>query len=154
LLALGFEAQPGGTYAKGSGRKRVVIRPTALMPLKLPGERGYNPRVDAFALRLGAKFIEYGRWAGKYELGNVIVDHLGAAIDTDACSGCGSKKRQVDYHLSVLAENRNPFAKPWEQVWTYCKVCTPREEIAALRAGSGQPVESAKKQRAKQGRLH
>lgn len=154
LVAHDFEPQPDGTYAKGSGRRRVAIRPTALMPLRFPGEKGYNPRLHAFALRLGAEFIEYGQWVGKYRLGSLILDHLGAALDTEACPGCGSKKGEVDYHLSVLRESHNPFRKPWEQAWTYCRVCTPEEERQRFREAANQPAEPKKKPKGQQGSLH
>jgi hypothetical protein len=141
LMQNGWKTEANGLLTKG----RATIRPSSPIPCGAPGELGYNPRTQAFALRLGATFIESGPWAGRYRLGEHVVDRLGCFVDTEACPECGS--RQGEFRFKVRAVNPNPFAKPWEQVFTYCRRCCTQDEIDELK----RPKETAEHSKAKAG---
>ena len=124
----------GGMLVKGT----VKARPSTLMSLGHVGERGFNPRTDAFALRLGAEFIEEGPWAGRYRMGGHILNALGQFLDPEACPICGSVHGESRF--KVRAPNPNPYAPAWQQVFTYCQRCCTPEEIEHLKsapAGKG-----------------
>lgn len=108
-----------GLLHKGNHTKKA----TSVMSLQHPGERGYDPRRDAFALRLGARFIESGPWQGKYSFGANVMDHMGRFLDTAACPICKGNR------FRVQVENPNPYAKNYEQVFSYCRRCVTPEEI-------------------------
>ena len=143
LLQNGWKAEGNGLLSKGA----ITLRPSSPIPIRQPGEYGYNPRTDAFALRLGATFIESGVWAGRYQLGEHIVNHLGQFVDQEACPECGS--RNGEFRFKVLQwPNPNPFAKPWEQAFTYCRRCCTSDEVMDLK----RPREAQTEQRAQRRR--
>lgn len=113
----------GGWLIKGHAR----MRPGELMPSKF-GTPMFNPRTDAFALRMGATYVAPGR----YRLGQHMVDAMGQFVDREGCPACG--RRAGDPRPGqVRTENPNPFAKPYEQTFTYCRRCTTPEEVARLK---------------------
>lgn len=118
-----------GLLTKGGVKKR----PTAVMPVMHPFEQGYSPRVHAFALRLGAEFIESGVWAGKYRHHAGIMDHMGRFVADDRCPECGSGPHGELRFRVMVKPHPNPWAQPWEQAYTFCRRCCSLEEIAALR---------------------
>ena len=105
----------------------------------------YNPRVDAFALRLGATYVSPNR----YQLGSLMLSRDGAALATDreTCAECHSGPG-VDNRFFVRTESQNPFAKPWEKAWTYCHTCVTPAELEDLKrkALAAAPVDMRRKQ--------
>ena len=119
-----------GYLEKGNARKL----PSSVVPLRTPGEPGYNPRAGAFALRMGATLIESGPWRGRYQLGRHIVNRNGQFISPDQCPECGSYQGELRFRVRV-EQHPDPFAKPWEQAFTYCRRCCTPEEAAQLQMG-------------------
>jgi hypothetical protein len=68
-------------FTKGNHQRR----PSEVVPLKLPGDRGFDWTKDAFALRLGAVYESPNR----YRYGGQYVNHLGQFIDAGTCRYCG-----------------------------------------------------------------
>lgn len=105
----------------------IASKPSGMQPLYEPGDQEFNPRTNAFALRLGAKFIEPpDPFAGKYRLGGLVMDHLGRLLDTNDCPVCHGSP----FNVPVLQPD--PWIRtnrPWEQAFTYCRRCITREFI-------------------------
>lgn len=120
-LARGWKYE-GGYLVKGQAR----VKPSALMRSK-SGDVDYNPARDAFAIKLGAKFIGPNR----YQMPNgVLVDKHGSCIDPECCPECGSVQGEHRFNVPILS--RNPFAKPWERAYTYCRRCVQPGELEQL----------------------
>ena len=120
----------GGYLVKG----HVHARPRSRMPLKMPSDKGFDPRKDAFAIRMGATYIEDGSWKGRYRLGEHVVDHLGAICeDGTCCPGCGSRTTDREFRFMVRIPGRASKAEPWREALTYCRVCCTPAEIEQLR---------------------
>ena len=116
----GWEWRPPH-LVKGS----VSIRPTALMALPTPAQKGYNPNTDAIALRLGGTLIRSGPWAGHYEVSaNVIMRWDGNLLDTEECPECQGQPWAVKSASVFDPSQRTQF--------TYCRRCVGRGEIEAL----------------------
>ena len=124
----GWTFEDTGLLRKGN----VTARPASLIAHGIPGEIGYNPRRDAFALRLGATFIEAGPNTGRYLLGDQVMDELGNFRDPQSCPECGSLHGEHRFKVR-MKPNPNPFAMPWQQAFTYCRRCCSQDEIDELR---------------------
>lgn len=115
----GWNVDDAGVLTKGNVSKRAG----AVVPYEVPNDPGYNPWLDAFAVRLGAELIDSGLWAGRYRLGDHIVDWSGQFVDTAACPECHGSP----FWVRVLVTD----GPPGKQAFTYCRRCvTPamREE--------------------------
>lgn len=124
-VANGWTQDAGGLLVRGTGRTKVELRPTELMPSK-SGERDFNPNADAFALRLGAEFVGPNR----YRLDGMLVDANGAFRDETECPVCGST--HGEYRFRVRVESLGHNVKPWESAYTYCPRCCTDEECEAF----------------------
>lgn len=102
---------------------------------RYPGQPGYDPRADAPAVWMGAEYIEYGDWRGRYRDGDWILDAWGHLVDQDACPICQGAKYWV-----VLANPANPRQKAWEHEYMLCPRCTSFEEQLARSAQMASPV--------------
>ena len=127
-------------------RAKLEARPTAVMRRKTPADRDFNPRKDAFALRLGATFIEVGPWRGQYEFGNLVMRHDGSLLDTEACPECQGEPWMVQ-----IRDVRDLSTRP-RQVFTYCRSCIAPEEVEEMKARqqelAAMPVKQRKRLRA------
>ena len=122
----------GWSYLEGLLEKGAIKkRPSEAVPMRSPSEAGYNPRQDAFALRIGAEFIESGPWAGRYRLDQHIVNRNGQFISPDQCPECGSYKGELRFRV-LMDVHPDPFAKGWEQAFTYCRRCCTAEDYASM----------------------
>lgn len=96
-----------------------------LIPSK-SGLPGYNPLVDAPALRLyqGCRLIGPGR----YEVGRgLIVDPNGMFCAPEECPECHSSP---GYDLRYFVAHRpNPFAKEWTHEYRPCRRCVGQDEL-------------------------
>ena len=114
-----------GTYLtkRGAQSQDVSKRPTTLQPLMEPGDQGWDPRVHAFALRLGAVYIEPpSKWAGKYLLdGEHVVDWLGRFVDMRTCPVC-----QGDPFNVLVSVRREPH---FAQEFSYCPRCVTQAMV-------------------------
>lgn len=136
-LANGWTLENSGLLVRGTGRTKVAMRPTELMPSK-SGERDFNPNADAFALRLGAEFVGPNR----YRLGRMLIDANGAFRDETECPICGSTHGEYRFRVRVEVQGHNP--KPWESAYTYCPRCCTDEECDAFeRKVNGPPAAPA-----------
>lgn len=131
MIKQGWKWASTGRLPKGEGKHKVEARPSVLMPHPGPGDPGYNPRTDAFAVRIGAKFISDNRY--RLPTGEV-VDCNGTFRDPKECPECGSVPNGADYRYQVLTESRNPHSKPWDQAGTYCRRCVTPEDRRANEA--------------------
>lgn len=129
-LAHGWTAgTSAGLLENGSGRAKVEMRQTALMPSR-HGEEDYNPQQDAFALRLGADF----EGPNRYRLGRLPLDANGACRDEDECSECGSTAMRYGNDGKVVAGGEYRFTVPdGKGGWTYCRLCVTEQEIGDIR---------------------
>ena len=109
---------------KGTVRRR----PTALMATKSPADRDFNPRRDAFALRLGAEFIEIGPWAGQFRLAPLLMRHDGTLLDPEACPECQGSPFMVQVRS---VRDRSPRPR---QIFTYCRRCISPAEVEEIKA--------------------
>lgn len=129
--ASGFVLQ-NGLLVKGTGRAKVELRPTALIPSR-SGEQDFDGFRDAFATRLGAEC----EGPNRYRLGGrdgLLLDANGACRDEGECPECGSSPivRDVagrvveggEYRWSVPVTGR-----PGE--WMDCRRCVTDEEHRA-----------------------
>lgn len=123
LLGRGWQFVEG-LLVKGRSKKR----PTELMPNN-DGTLQFNPRVDAYAIRLGATFISPNR----YRLGTLILDRHGSAVDPDECPECGATRQHPGSRFHLRAPNPNPYAPPWEHAFTYCRTCVTLAELEEMR---------------------
>lgn len=83
-LTTGFELK-NGLLTKGTGKTKVELRPTALIPSRC-GEPDFDAYRDAFAPKLGAECVGPNR----YRLGDLLLDANGACRDETECPECGS----------------------------------------------------------------
>ena len=110
-----------GMLSKGQGKSRVETRVRPGPMASKSGDLDFNPRTDAFALRLGAVFagpnryrLTTGSCAGQ------LVDRNGMFRDPGECPECGCINHE---YCVVQLESRNPFAKPWDHAYTNCRTC-------------------------------
>lgn len=119
FIKKGWKLVENGRLWNGkSGRQKVEAMPTALMDHK-SGRIDFNPRIDATAIRMGATFISGNRYA----LGEHVMDRNGMFKDPNDCPECGGTP------FRVRIQNPNPWAKPWEQSFTYCRRCVTPQMI-------------------------
>ena len=120
-------------------RVKMQKRPSVAgyLPVKTPADRGFNPRKDALALRLGARFMDSGPWVGQYEIGANVMRHDGSLLDTEACPECQGSPYFVQKR-SVFDRAPQP-----RQVFTYCRRCVSVAEIEAVRRKAEQRAEEA-----------
>lgn len=124
----GWAVDDAGQISKGN----VTKRPGAVVPYQVPNDPGYNPWTDAYAIRLGAELIDSGPWAGRYRLGEHIVDWTGQFLDRDACPECHG----APFWVRVLI----PDDTPGRQAFTHCSRCvTPAMLEENERARQAQP---------------
>ena len=104
-----------GYLVKGAVKKH----PSPLMPSR-SGLPDFNPRADAYALRMGAKFARDNR----YRLGETMyVDRNGMFIDPLDCPECGGAPWHVKTRAGLPED-----APRWQFNLTYCRRCvTPAE---------------------------
>lgn len=106
-------------------------RPSNLMRSK-SGDLDFNPRTDAFALRLGAKFVsdnryKWGEVRTKDGVVEMLMDRNGMFIDPADCPECGGAPWYVKQRSS------RPGAPPWEYELTYCRRCVTPAEVEDAR---------------------
>jgi hypothetical protein len=128
-LASGFVLH-NGLLVKGSGRDKVELRPTALIPSR-SGEQDYNAFQDAFAVHLGAECDGPNR----YRLGGfLLLDANGACRDEGECPECGSSPIVRDVAGKVVEGGEYRWSvpvtgRPGE--WMDCRRCVTDEEHRA-----------------------
>lgn len=132
----GWKMTDHGTVTKGEGKHKVEARLGVTYMLPRPGDQAYNPLAHAPALRLYPGAVLVG--ANRYRtVDGHLVDQWGAFKEPDGCPECGSGAGREN-RFRVLVPSRNPFAKPWEQTFTYCRRCCTPEEVQQLREGAGR----------------
>jgi hypothetical protein len=90
------------------------------VPMRIRGEKGWNPRTDTIAARMGCEYIEEGRWKGYFLHMGMVCASDGRPVDPRLCSGCQG------HPFRVRAETP-ASAQPWEQAFTYCRKCVTKE---------------------------
>lgn len=137
----GFKLDENGRLTKGERKTKVEILPHSPMPGKMPGASDFNPRTDAFAVRMGGVFVSPNR----YRLGLNYIDREGAMLDPDACPECGSYNGEYRWRVQVDPTRQPKNLKPWEHAYTYCKRCVTAEELAEVRALQAELAATAAK---------
>lgn len=130
-LASGFVLQ-NGLLVKGSGRDKVELRPTALIPSR-SGEQDFDPFRDAFATHLGAEC----EGPNRYRVGGrdgLLLDANGACRDESDCPECGSSPIVRDVAGKVVEGGEYRWSvpvtgRPGE--WMDCRRCVTDEEHKA-----------------------
>lgn len=130
FIKAGF-AWNGTHFVKGQGRLKVEARPTQLMPSK-SGQPDFNPRKDAFAVRMGAVFISDNR----YRLEGVgVLDRNGMFVAPDECPECGDMVLYVKTRKGI-----KPGSPIHKYNLTYCRRCITPDELDDMR----REIEAAK----------
>ena len=127
LLAKGFQPSAGGRLAKGAGKEKREYMPSPMLPSK-SGDLNFNPRLDAFAVRMGGVFEGDNRYRLPHGL---LVDRNGMCRDPEECPECGSLHGEDRFFVRVASAN--PFASKREQIaprYTHCRRCVTPEELA------------------------
>ena len=123
FIKAGF-AWNGTHFVKGQGRSKIEARPTRLMPSK-SGQPDFNPRTDAFAVRMGAEFVSDNR----YRLEGVgVMDRNGMFVAPDECPECGDMVLYVKSRKGV-----KPDAPVYKYNLTYCRRCITQAEVDDMR---------------------
>lgn len=118
-----------GVMSHGTGREKVEMRPTELMPSRI-GEPDFDPHRDAFAVRLGAEL----EGPNRYRLGDLLLDANGACRDEGECPECGSEEMTyaADGSLKSGGDYRwRVYGADGEM--TYCRRCVSQPELDAVR---------------------
>lgn len=120
-----------GLLQQGTGRAKVDMRPTALMPSR-SGEPDFNPGTDAFALVLGAECVGPNRYRARDF--PVLLDANGACRDESECPECGSDPLVYNADGSLKSGGQYRFrVYGADGRRTYCRTCVTPQELDAVR---------------------
>jgi hypothetical protein len=128
LRSIQQHLQRGWKYEDGwliKGTQKA--RPSELVPYKAPGDVGYNPDTDAWAVvRLGAVHIGHH----KYRLGTLTLNHMGQCLDPSReCMSCGSVNKEHAFMRQTWGDDPT---RPWLVKYTWCRRCYSRAEVEAM----------------------
>jgi hypothetical protein len=116
----------GWKYVEGVlGKGARSIRPSEQMASK-SGQLDFNPLKDAFAVRLGARFVSDNRYY--LDTTGLWMDRNGALVDGDECMECGGLPWFVKTKVGLP-----PTAPAWKWNHTYCRRCVDMGEVEQVR---------------------
>lgn len=128
-LASGFVLH-NGLLTKGTGRNKVELRPTALIPSR-SGDRDFDAWRDAFVTQLGAECEGPNRYRAG---GGLLLDANGACRDETECPECGSSPVVRDMAGKVIEGGEYRWSVPVagrEGERMDCRRCVTDEEHKA-----------------------
>lgn len=149
-LKAGFKWVEGRLSREVAGKERIDAKPSALMASK-SGDLDFNPVKDAFAVRMGARFVSDNHYYlrgdffedkdGKEVDGRIFVDRNGMVIDQSECPECGGNR----WYVKRPFRPGTPGKRPWDYDLVPCRVCVSVEELDDARRR--QEMYSTPKQR-------
>lgn len=131
-IATGF-ALRNGLLVKGTGRGKVELRPTSLIPSR-SGEPDFEPHRDAFATRLGAECVGPNRYRVSSGL---LLDANGACRCATECPECGSEPVVRDQSGALIGGGEYRWRVPLAGQpgrFTVCSRCVTDDELRAAEA--------------------